>query len=68
MYSLNDVKQAAEVVCAAALSEINQQLSSLFSDGQVPIFSYPVELRDHDRLNQLILENMPSTGEFIRLS
>lgn len=58
MYSLNDVKQAGEVMCAAALSEINQQLSSLFSDSQVPIFSYPIELRDHDRLNQLILEHM----------
>lgn len=41
MYSLNDVKQAGEVMCAAALSKINQQLSRLFSDGQVPIFSYP---------------------------
>lgn len=57
MYSLNDVQQAAEVMRAAALSQINQQLSRLFSDGQVPILSYPVELRDHDGLNQLILEN-----------
>lgn len=53
-------------MCAAALGEVNQQLSSLFSDGQVPIFSYPVELRDDDGFDQLILENMARTDEFIR--
>lgn len=58
VYSFNDVEQAGEVMCAAALGQIHKQLSSLFSDGQIPIFSYPAELRDHDGFNQLVLENM----------
>lgn len=56
VYPLNDVQQAGEVVRVAALSEVHQQLSGLFSDSQVPIFSYPTELGDHHHFNQLILE------------
>lgn len=58
LYPLNDVQQAGEVVCVAAFSKVYQQLGGLFSDGQVPVFSYPTELRDHHHFNQLILERV----------
>lgn len=66
MYSLDDVKQAGEVMRAAALSQVHQQLSGLLPHRQVPIFSDPTQLRDHDRFNQLILENTAGTGESMR--
>lgn len=65
MYSLNDVKQAGEVMRAAALSQVHQQLRGLLPHGQIPIFSYPAQLRDHDGFNQLILENTAGTGESV---
>lgn len=57
-YPLNDVQQAGEMVCVAALSQVHQQLGGLFSDSQVPVFSYPTELGDHHHFNQLILEQV----------
>ena len=56
VYLLNDVQQAIEVVCVAALCQVHQQLGGLFSNGKVPVFSYPTELGDHHHLNQLVLE------------
>lgn len=63
VYPFNDVQQAGEVVCVAALCEVHQQLGGLFSDSQVPVFSYPTELWDHHHFNQLILEKVKEGNE-----
>ncbi len=54
-YLLDDVEQAAEVMGAAALGEIHQQLRGLFPDGQISIFSDLTQLRNHHHLDQLLL-------------
>ncbi len=54
-YLLDDVEQAAEVMRAAALGEVHQQLRGLFPDGQISIFSDLTQLRNHHHLDQLLL-------------
>ncbi|KAK2097358.1 hypothetical protein P7K49_022809 [Saguinus oedipus] len=52
---LDDVQQAVEVVCVAALCQVHQQLGGQLSDLVVFILGDVGELGDDHRVNQLLL-------------